>query len=144
MPRITIDIPSSFLFSTEITVRATDLNYGGHVGNDTILGFMQEIRVQFYRHMDFKNELNLDGTVGQIMTDAAVVYKSEAFLGDTLKCHIAAADFSKYGFDLLYVLTNKNTGKEVARGKTGQVCFDYEKRKVATVPKILLDKLGAA
>ena len=142
MARLTIDVPTSFLFSTEITVRATDLNYGGHVGNDTILSFMQEVRVEFYRHLGFKSELNIEGPVGQIITDAAVLYKSEAFLGDVIVGSIAASDFNKYGFDYFYLLKNKFTGKEVARGKTGIVCFDYDKRKVAGVPEKLLTALN--
>src|SRR5690349_11593335 len=142
MARITIDLPDSFLFSTEITVRATDLNYGNHVGNDRILSYMQEIRVEFYRHLGFKSELNIDGPVGQIITDAAVVYKSEAFLGDVVIGSIAAADFKKYGFDYFYLLKNKHNDKEVARGKTGIVCFDYDKRKVASIPEKLLAALN--
>lgn len=142
MARITIDLPESFLFSTEITVRATDLNYGNHVGNDRILSYMQEIRVEFYRHLGFKSELNIDGPVGQIITDAAVVYKSEGFMGDVIIGSIAAAEFNKYGFDYFYLLKNKHTGKEVARGKTGIVCFDYDKRKVASIPEKLLAALN--
>lgn len=142
MPRLTIELPQTFLFETEIAVRATDLNYGGHVGNDTMLSFMQEVRVQFYRKLGFKDELSIDGPVGQIITDAAVIYKSEAFLGDILIAKLAAADFNKYGFDMVYLLTNKSTGKEVARGKTGIVCFDYEKRKVASIPQVLIDVLS--
>jgi acyl-CoA thioesterase FadM len=42
---------------------------------------------------------------------------------------------------MLYRVKNKETEKEVARGKTGIVCFDYAKRKVASVPLILLQKL---
>jgi acyl-CoA thioester hydrolase len=141
MARINIELPPSFLFTTEIAVRATDLNYGGHVGNDTILSYMQEIRVQFYRHLGFKSELNIDGSVGQIITDAAVVYKSESFLGDVITGNIAALDFNKYGFDYVYLLTNKFTNKEVARGKTGIVCFDYDKRKVVSVPEKLMNAL---
>src|SRR6478752_6506502 len=141
MARISIDLPEEFIFTAEIIVRASDLNYGGHVGNDSILTLFQETRILFYRHMGFKNELNLDGSVGQLMSDAAVVYKSESFLGDELTIQIAVADFNKYGFDLLYKMSNKATGKEVARGKTGIVCFDYEKRKVASVPDVLKSKL---
>ena len=141
MARIHIELPAEFLFTTEIQVRITDLNYGGHVGNDTILSLFQEARVQFYKHLGFKNELNFEGPVGQIITDATVVYKSESFLGDVLLCRLATSDFNKYGFDMLYQLVNKDTGKEVARGKTGIVCFDYEKRKVASIPQVLLDKL---
>ncbi len=129
MARLTIDLPDEFIFATEITVRASDLNYGGHVGNDSVLTLFQEARILFYRHLGFKSELNIDGTVGQLMSDAAVVYKSESFLGDELIIQIAVADFNKYGFDLLYKMSNKQTGKEVARGKTGIVCFDYEKKR---------------
>lgn len=137
MARITIDLPENFLFHTELPVRVTDLNYGNHVGNDNMLSLMHEARLQFYRQLGFKDELSFEGSVGQVISDAALVYKVEAFYGDVLVCEIAADDFNKYGFDLLYKLTNKATGKEVARGKTGIVCFDYDKRKVARIPEAL-------
>ncbi len=137
MARISIELPETFSFATELPVRVTDLNYGNHVGNDNMLSLMHEARLQFYRKLGFKDELSFEGSVGQVISDAALVYKAEAFLGDVLICEIVTADFNKYGFDLLYRLTNKATGKEVARGKTGIVCFDYDKRKVASIPKNL-------
>jgi YbgC/YbaW family acyl-CoA thioester hydrolase len=144
MGRVQLDLPSAYLFSTDIQVRVSDLNYGNHVGNDAILSLMHEARIQYYRQLGFKDELSFEGPIGQIIADAVIVYKSESFLGDILTVKIAAADFTKYGFDMLYVITNKQTGKEVARGKTGIVCFDYEKRKVASIPQILLDKVNPA
>lgn len=141
MARITIDLPERFAFSTVLTVRVTDLNYGNHVGNDRMLGLIHEARLQYYQSLGFKNELSFEGTIGQVISDAALVYKAEAFFGDILECKIAAADFNKYGFDLIYQLVNQQTGKEVCRAKTGIVCFDYDKRKVATVPASLIEKL---
>lgn len=141
MPRIQVDLPDEFLFTTEITVRAGDLNYGNHVGHDTILSFMQEARVRFYRSVGFKNELNFEGAVGQVIADVVVQYKSESFLGDQLVINVGVLDFSKYGFDMYYLIENKLTGKEVARGKTGIVCFDYDTRKVARIPEVLKQKL---
>ncbi len=137
MARVQLELPETFIFQTEIAVRVGDLNYGGHVGNDAILLLMQEARVQFYRSKGFKDEISLEGTVGQIIIDAAIVYKSESFLGDILKIRLGVADITKYGFDLFYLLENKDTSREVARGKTGIVCFDYAKRKVATIPAVL-------
>lgn len=141
MARLSIELPETFIYTTEMPVRVSDLNYGNHVGHDSILTIMQEVRVEFYRKLGFKNELSFEGSVGQVIADAAVVYKSESFMGDVLTCQIAASDFTKYGFDLLYLLTNKVTGKEVARGKTGIVCFDYNERKIASIPQVLLNKL---
>ena len=102
---------------------------------------MQEARTLFYRSAGFESEVEIDGRIGQIISDAAIVYKSESFLGDTLQIEIAVGDLNKYGFDLFYRLTNKLTGKEVARGKTGIVCFDYSKRKIALIPESLVEKL---
>lgn len=141
MPRLSIDLPSAFQFRTEIPVRTSDLNYGNHVGHDAILTIMQESRVQFYRQLGFVNELNFEGPVGQVIADAGVIYKSESFLGDILVCSLAVTSFTRYGFDILYLLTNQATGKEVARGKTGIVCFDYDQRKIATIPQTLNARL---
>lgn len=142
MPRIQLDLPSEFKFSCELIVRASDLNYGNHVGNDSMLTIMQEARIQFYRSLGYTNELNFEGSVGHIVSDAAVVYKSEAFLGDTLVIQIGMSDFNKYGFDMFYRITNKATCKEVALGKTGIVFFDYDKRKVASIPETFLGKIN--
>jgi acyl-CoA thioester hydrolase len=141
MARIHLSLPDKFLFRTEIPVRASDINYGGHVGNDTMLTLLQEARVQFYRSLGFTNEVSIEGTVGHIISDAAVIYKAESFLGDVLVVQLAPIDFTKYGFDILYLVSNKETGKEVARGKTGIVCFDYTKSKIASIPESLLAKL---
>ena len=141
MPRLQLELPDKFIFSTEITVRASDVNYGGHVGNDAILTLMQEARIVLYRQLGFTDELSFEGSVGQIISDAMILYKSESFLGDVLVIKIAISDFNRYGFDMLYLIENKSSGKEVARGKTGIVCFDYDRKKVASVPAVLLDGL---
>jgi acyl-CoA thioester hydrolase len=141
MARIQLDLPDHFLFTTHIPVRITDLNYGGHVGNDTILTIAHEARVLFYRTLGFKNELNFEGSIGHIIADAAIVYKSEAFFGDILTVKIAVSDFTKYGFDMYYQIINQESNKEVARVKTGIVCFDYDRKKVAAIPESLLTKL---
>lgn len=141
MARIHIDLPEKFIFSIDLPVRVSDLNYGNHVGNDSILTLMQEARALFYKSLGFKNEIELEGPIGQVVADAAVVYKSESFFGDVLQIEIALDEFHKYGFDLFYKITNKVSGKEVARGKTGIICFDYEKRKMAAIPERLRSTL---
>lgn len=141
MTRLSLELPEQFIFKTELTVRASDVNYGGHVGNDSILTLMQEARIIFYQQLGFKSELNFEGSVGHIIADALVIYRSESFLGDKLQIEIGVKDFSKYGFDMVYLITNLTRSLETARGKTGIVCYDYERRKVATIPTLLLEKL---
>src|SRR5437764_11485310 len=103
MARIKLTLPEQFPFSTNIPIRITDLNYGAHVGNDTILTLMHEARVQFLKSLDYE-ELNIAG-VGLIMSDAAIEFKREVFYGTLLKAYVAAGDFTRVGFDLYYKLT---------------------------------------
>lgn len=142
MARIKIDLPQHFPFKTEIKIRITDLNYGGHVGNDVILGLMHEGRMQYLQHMHISNEVDAIGGNGLIQTDTAIVYKSETFYGETLLVEIAVDDLNKYGFDFIYRFTKTDSGVEVARGKTGVVCFNYKLRKIAALPESLKEKLA--
>lgn len=143
MARVKIDMPGDFTFSTIIPVRITDLNYGGHVGNDTVLSLIHEARVQFLKHFDYE-ELNLAG-VGLIMSDVAIEFKSELFYGDEVIASVTTRDFSKVAFDLYYKLEKMSNGKNVpvAFAKTGMVCYDYARKRIAAVPVEVAKKLGA-
>lgn len=142
MARVKIDIPEKFIFKTEIPIRINDINYGGHLGNDAVLSIAHEARLRFLKQHNF-TELNAGGA-GIIMVDAAVQYKAEGFYGDIIKVEIAVADITGVGFDFVYRCTNKNTGTVIAIVKTGIVFYDYDKKKVVSVPEkfeaILSDK----
>ena len=142
MARVKIDVPDKFLYTTHIPVRITDLNYGGHVGNDTILSLIHEARIQFLSHYGY-GELNMEG-VGLIMSDSAIEYKKEMYYGDILEVSMAITEFSRVGFDLVYRLDVERNQKRlcVAVGKTGMVCFDYKKRKMAHMPETARKKLA--
>lgn len=139
--RVQITLPGSFLFGTEITVRSSDLNYGAHVGHDRMLTIIQDARVMMYRSFGYEDERSFEGPVGQVIADVAVQYKSECFLGDVLYVEIGVGDSTRSGFDMLYRVTNRTTGKEAAFAKTGIVCFDYSRRKVAAIPESLSKNL---
>ena len=139
MPRIKIAIPDKFIYHTDTPIRITDINYGGHLGNDSLLSIIHEARVRFLKHLQY-SESNIEG-VGIIMIDSAIQYKSEGFYGDELTIDIAVNDFSVIGCDFVYRLTNKISNKEIAIAKTGIVFFDYEKRKTAPVPNKFKNKI---
>jgi len=63
-----------------------------------------------------------------------IVFKAEAFAGDTLAFEVTAGEFSRIGCDLFYRVTNTRTGVEVARAKTAIGFFDYGARKLVAVP----------
>ena len=133
MPRVTIELPEQFPFSTDIPVCISDINYGGHLGHDSIVSLIHEARVRFLNAHGF-TELDIDG-FGLTMTDLVVLYKAEAFYGEILTIEVSAQDFTKYGCDFVYRITSKTSGTEVARAKTGVLIYDYKKRKVVGLPE---------
>jgi len=142
MSRIKIDLPEIFSFSTPFVVRITDLNYGNHVGNDSVLSFIHEARVQYLGSLGF-SELNLGG-VGMIMADAALVFKNEIYYGDELLISVQPVEFNRVGFDLIYKIEKKLEDGllTVAIAKTAMVCYDYGLKKVTALPDDAKNKLS--
>ena len=139
MARVKIEIPKEFIFKTEIPIRINDINYGGHLGNDAVLSIAHEARLRFLKQHNF-SELNAGGA-GIIMVDAAVQYKAEGFYGDILMVEIAVTDITGVGCDFVYRCSNKNTGTVIAIVKTGIVFYDYDKKKVVSVPESFISVL---
>jgi acyl-CoA thioester hydrolase len=138
MGRLKLTMPQNYLFSTEIEVRISDINYGGHLANDAVLSIVHEARLRFlstYRY----TEKNIEGS-GIIMTDASIIYKSEAFHGDRLKIEIAVDDVSRLGFDLYYLLKNTVTRQDVAQVKTSFAFFNYDLHKIVSTPENFIRK----
>jgi acyl-CoA thioesterase FadM len=139
MSRIKIEEPDKYLFTAKITTRITDLNYGGHVGNDRIFAFMHDARVQFFKSLGYKSELDFDG-LGNIQSDAAITYKAEIFAHEEISIEVGVKDINKYGCDFVYRFL-KEDGKVAAVGKTGIIFFDYEQRKIDNMPESFLEKI---
>ncbi len=138
MNRIKIQLPSQFSFSTQMQIRVTDLNYGGHVGNDTVLSLLQEARQLFLQSRGYA-ELSVE-SYGLIMADAMVEYKKELNHKDLIEITLVATDFDKLGFDIYYQVSVLQNGESVlaVRAKTGMMLFDYTtKKKVSLTEKII-------
>ncbi|UTH73918.1 thioesterase family protein [Chromobacterium sp. IIBBL 290-4] len=140
MARIHLPLPAAYLFETRLEVRIADINYGNHLANDAVLRLAQEARLRWLKTLGYRHELEIEGS-GIVVADAAVSYRAEAFHGDELTMRLGIDDIGRRSFDLIYQLTDDNTGKEVARLKTGIVFFDYLARKVAPMPDAFAVKL---
>ena len=141
MARVVIEMPERFGFSTELLIYINHINYGNHLDNAALLSLISEARTRFFKDLGY-TELNVEG-VGIVVSDAAVQYRSEAFHGETMVVAMAAADFNKYGCDLVWRVSDKASGREVARGKHGIVFFDYSVRKPVGVPPGFITRVAA-
>jgi len=140
MARIRIELPAEFRFVTEITLYVGHMNYAGHLDNALLLSLVSEARVRFFRSIGY-SELNVEG-LGIVIADAAAQYRSEAFHGEVMQVGMAAVDFNNKGCDLVWRMHEKLSQREVARGKTGIVFFDYQTRRVSSLPEAFRVRAG--
>lgn len=135
MARVKLNFPfKKPIFTAQIPLRITDMNYGNHLGNDVLLSIIHDARMQFIAGHGY-TELEIGGC-GMIMADVMIAYKSEGYYGDILTVALYTDEIGSRSFDFLYKITTTRDGKpiEIADAKTGMVCYDYKVSKVCSIP----------
>ncbi|MGN6340098.1 MAG: acyl-CoA thioesterase [Ginsengibacter sp.] len=142
MSRLKIDLPERRLASFTIPVRITDVNYGNHVGNNAMIEIIHEARFRFLQKYGF-TELDAGG-IALIMSSISVEFKNECFYSDLLEVELYVGEISRVEFELFYKVHTERNGKIVliALAKTTMVGFDYEVKKVKSIPLLLKDILA--
>jgi acyl-CoA thioester hydrolase len=142
MAKNKITIPTPVCFTTQILAKEEDINYGGHVGNERFLLFAQETRMQFLKTLGC-SELKF-GSFGLILAEAHVEYMSELFLGEKIEIHLSITEPTRAAFECYYQIKTNRAGKTVAAAniRTNMVCFDYNERKVKSIPEGLKSELA--
>lgn len=137
MAKNKIIIPAPVCFTTTMVAKEEDINYGGHVGNERFLLFAQETRMQFLKTLGC-SELKF-GPYGLILAEAYVEYMSELFLGETIEIQLSITSPTRAAFECYYQIKTNRAGKTItaANIRTNMVCFDYNERKVKSIPETL-------
>ncbi|MCY1268090.1 Long-chain acyl-CoA thioesterase FadM [compost metagenome] len=135
MARLTLEFPEHlYCYHTVLTVRTTDINGGGHLGNDAMISMISEARARFLYECHITEGVDANG-IGYVATDLATTYRAEAFARDKLRFDMGMMDLNKYGGDIVFRVTRIEDGKLIAMAKTGFVFFDYRARKVVPIPE---------
>lgn len=137
MARVELEFPQESFYTHRQAVRITDINYGQHLGHDTLVSLLHEARCAWLASAGI-SELSIDGgTVGWVVADLVVNYKKEAFYPDQLSIELAVGELGRKGVELMHRVT-RGDGELVAVAKTGMVFFDYVKRQAVAVPERFL------
>lgn len=132
MSRQKVELPSQFQYKTELSVRVSDINYGAHLANDAVLRFFHEGRMRWLAEAQ-STEVDIAGSgIGMIQTETWIQYANEGFFGDHLELYFSVSNQKRKFFECTYLLFNPEKQKEIARGTTGMLLFDYTNKKVAS------------
>jgi acyl-CoA thioester hydrolase len=140
MPKIKLKKQDNYEFEYKTTLQVTDINYGGHLGNDTLVGITHEARVNLLRALGF-SELDLgDGKTGIIMADLAINYLGEGFMFDEITVYSHIDEISSASYRIFhYIASNEKT---IALAETGIIAFDYNERCIVEIPKSFIEALN--
>ena len=139
MARVTVAIPEQFHYQIELPIMLSHINRGDHLGNDSLVAFLNEARGQFLIAKGVP-EYSSEGAT-MINADLAVVYKSEARYGERLLIEVAAQDFNRYGCDIVYRISEAGSGRLIALAKTAHLHYDPEAGTLLESPNDFQDKL---
>lgn len=128
------------IFSTTINILVNHLNYGNHLGYDSVLSILQEARMRWLKTINpALSEINIQDGVGWMVREAHLIYDSEAHHGDELKIDLFVCNATKTSFTLEYKVENETTEKKLCSATMSFICFNFANSKIARIPNILLD-----
>ena len=141
MPKVKLTKKDNYEFEYKVTLQVTDINYGGHLGNDALVGIIHEARVNLLTTLGC-SEFDLgDGKTGIILSDLGVNYLGEGFMLDEIIVYSNVDEISNASFRIFHHITKKD--KTIALAETGIIAFNYNERYIAEVPQVFLDSLNS-
>ena len=140
MPRIKLKEQEVYEFRSSVQIRPRDINYAGHMGNDSLITLVGDARAQLFHSLGL-SEMDLgDRQTGIIITDLAVNYKAEAFMFDELIIETHLDEFAHKGFRMFHRISKDS--KLIALVETGFVAYNYAAKKAVPLPASFLKRLA--
>lgn len=116
-----------------LTIR--DINYANHMDHLSILNYLHETRVRFFRSLGY-SELDVDGYgSGLVVAELNCLYKNEGFYGDqiTVKMELELLSITK----LIFKYEIFNQQDKVLIVSKIRVAFLNKEHKIIPIPNYL-------
>jgi len=118
-------------FTTEIQMRFRDIDGMGHVNNAVYLSYTELARTRFYmKHARKKTLEDIDFILAHVDID----FESPAVWGDEIEVAAWPSKIGASSFTLSYEISEKRSGRVLARAKSVQVAYDYARKKPKPIP----------
>lgn len=128
-------------FTTDIQMRFRDIDGMGHVNNAVYLSYAELARTQFYMQVAKKRSLD---EIDFILAHVDIDFESQAVWGDQIQVAVWPSKIGTSSFTLSYDISEKRTGRILARAKSVLVTYDYEKKRSKLIPPDFRKVLEAA
>jgi len=134
----------SFKVSTKVKVRFADIDSMGHVNNAKFFTYMEQARVEYFRKikdLDFRTQEGAPGT-SVILASIRCDFLAPVYLDEELSVSVRTTKMGRSSFSMEYLIQDTASGREVGRGESTQVYFDYQNEKSLEIPDSLRKKFA--
>ncbi len=143
MERVRLEFPEADIVHRHpLTVRVTDMNYGRHLGHDTLVSLLHEARIQALGALGL-TEWDMDG-YPSVVADLAVQYQSEARWPDALVVETAIPAPGKRALTVYHRVLHAEGGRPVATARLNVVLIDPVAGRPVAVPEAVVAALAGA
>ncbi len=126
------------VFEHEILFR--DIDAMGHVNNVTFVAFMEDARMKYWKALRQKTGLK---KINFILAEVRCIYKSPAYLGETLRIGIRACRLGGKSFHFEYRMEESKSGRLVVEGSSIQVMYDYQQQQSVQIDEATRQGMAA-
>ncbi|MGI8783214.1 MAG: acyl-CoA thioesterase [Acidobacteriota bacterium] len=127
-------------FMIRIEVRFRDLDAMGHVNNAVYLTYFETARSAYYRRLTGKKLKALE-EFDFILAEVTCSFRSSAYFGETLLVSLGVTEIGTRSFVFEYEVTEEDSNRLVATGRSVQVMYDYAAKKTKPIPSELRGKM---
>ncbi len=136
MARLNLEAIKDPIFSTTLELHVNYINAGGHMGHDSVVQLLQEVRERFFQSHG-GSELDCEG-LGVAIVNLAVEYLHEGMYGDKLFVKLGLGEIGYSSVEFKYQIYNQNK-TEIARALTTSVFCNKKSRQSAHIPQKILE-----
>ena len=128
-------------FTFTVASRWRDMDAIGHINNETILSYFEDVRVRYLSSLSIdinsKSESN-----SVILASMKIDYYRQVNYPDIFDVGCRIIRIGTKSFDLLSSIFLKDSDNALVSGVFTIVCFDYVEQKTIVVPEIIKNQLN--
>ena len=128
-------------FTFPVASRWRDMDAIGHINNETILSYFEDVRVRYLSSLNIDiNSQSESNSV--ILASMKIDYYHQVSYPDIFDVGCRIIRIGTKSFDLLSSIFLKDSEKTLVSGLFTIVCFDYVEQKTIVVPDIIKNQLN--
>ena len=128
-------------FTFTVASRWRDMDAIGHINNETILSYFEDVRVRYLSSLSIDiNSQSESNSV--ILASMKIDYYRQVSYPDIFDVGCRIIRIGTKSFDLLSSIFLKDSDKTLVSGLFTIVCFDYVEQKTIVVPDIIKNQLN--